>query len=149
MNLIALEARFATLPEGCVLRGTPATDANVADAERALGVELPAELRAYLRHFGWIVVDGTLVFGLGPDVLPYADLVQITRSERTEMSLALPPYLLPLSNDGSGNLHCIDLRPGPPQGSIVAWDHDRGADQKPELLAPTFEQWLRDLAGRS
>ncbi|EKR75569.1 hypothetical protein LEP1GSC041_1591 [Leptospira noguchii str. 2006001870] len=43
------------------------------------------------------------------------------------MNPKLPKYLIPVMNDGSGNLYCIDTRFVEP--FLVFWDHEIGKDQ--------------------
>lgn len=83
------------------------------------------------------------LFGLGADVPPYLSLTAMTRSEREEMSPSLPAHLIPLMNDGGGNLYCLDSRGGgePP---VVFWDHTAGARQEPAQVASDFTTWLAE-----
>lgn len=125
------------------LQGEGANADQIAAAERELDVKLVGSYRKFLQIFGWLEVDSTEVFGLGADVPKHLDLVAITQSERTEMRPRLRKNLVPVMNDGGGNLLCIDLTSGNNEGPpVVFWDHELGPDQEPELYAPTFEEWL-------
>lgn len=62
------------------------------------------------------------------------------------------PYWIPIASDGSGNLVCIDMAPGPSGtvGQIIDFDHET---LHRTVLAPSFETYVRDfvaevLAGR-
>jgi cell wall assembly regulator SMI1 len=51
------------------------------------------------------------------------------------------PCWLPLTYDGGGNHHCLDLHPGPKGqfGQIIAMWHD---DSPRPVVAPSFRAWL-------
>jgi hypothetical protein len=53
----------------------------------------------------------------------------------------LAQHLIPVMNDGSGNLYCLDtsVADEPP---IVFWDHEAGSDQTPEIESGSFASWL-------
>jgi hypothetical protein len=122
-------------------QGVSETEINTASAH--LGVPLAGGYRLFLRRFGWGGVGSIELFGLGADVPPYLSLTAMTRSEREEMSPALSAHLIPLMNDGGGNLHCLDSRvAGEPP--VVFWDHTAGAQQEPARVASDFIAWLTD-----
>lgn len=128
--------------------GQGADDAAVKQASDRLGVPLSGGYRRFLQHFGWGGVEDLELFGLGSDVPPFLNLIAMTESERSEMSPALPPHLIPVMNDGGGNLYCLDSRVAdePP---VVFWDHTAGEDQQPEHVAPDFVSWLSEEVGAS
>lgn len=123
--------------------GTGAKEEDILHAERALGVQLKGEYRQFLRAFGWGGVGSFELYGLGDDVPNYLDLVTITRSERYQMRPRLPLHLIPIMNDGGGNLFCLDVRRDEPP--IVLWDHERGEGQEAEQEASSFVEWLNSL----
>ena len=88
--------------------GRGATQAELDSAEARLGVQFRGGYRQFLSEFGWVGVGDLEIFGLGADVPSYLDLVELTLSERNEMSPALPPNLIPIHNDGGGNQYCLD-----------------------------------------
>ena len=122
-------------------QGVGETEINIVSAR--LGVNLAGGYRLFLQRFGWGGVESIELFGLGADVPPYLSLTAMTRSEREEMSPALPPHLIPLMNDGGGNLYCLDSRvAGEPP--VVFWDHTAGEQQEPTRVAPDFITWLTE-----
>lgn len=126
-------------------RGAP--DEEIDAASRRLGVALRGGYRDFLRRFGWGGVGSLELFGLGPDVPAWLDLVSVTESERSEAHPALPRTLVPLLNNGGGNLYCLEASaPGEPP--VVYWDHTRGEQQVPEPVAPDFSSWLADRLRR-
>jgi hypothetical protein len=126
-------------------RGVIEGEINAASAQ--LGVSLTGSYRLFLQRFGWGGVGSIELFGLGVDVPPYLSLTAMTRSEREEMSPALPRHLMPLMNDGGGNLYCLDSRvAGEPP--IVFWDHTTGEQQDPPQVASDFVAWLAERVER-
>ena len=124
--------------------GAGATLSDIEAAEHLLGLPIEGGYRHFLSRFGWGGAGAFELFGLGKDVPPYLDLVRLTLSERHEMHPRLAPHLLPLTNDGGGNLYCLDARiNGEPP--IVFWDHEIGPEQEPGLDAPNFAVWLGRL----
>lgn len=119
--------------------GAGVSDAAIAAAERALGVRIAGSYREFLRQFGWGSVAHWELFGLGGP--SHLSLVRITQSERMEMEPALPTYLLPILNNGGGDLYCLDtrVREEPP---VVLWVHEDGVEQVPEIVAQDFTSWL-------
>src|ERR1043165_3149 len=123
--------------------GDGVSPSMIADAEKRLGVTFPGALREYLRRFGWIELGHMEFFGLGGRIPPHLHLVDLTVSERSEGGVGLPDHLIPLLNDGGGNLYCIDVGHGS-GGQIVLWNHELSSRQAPRECAPTLEHWLSD-----
>lgn len=123
--------------------GRGASEHEILAASARLGVPLAGGYRRFLQRFGWGGVGALELFGLGSDVPPYLDLVALTESERTEMRPALPAYLIPLMNDGGGNLYCLDSR-GAGEPPVVFLDHTASEGQKPASVAPDFISWLAE-----
>ena len=127
--------------------GRGVSEEEIDAASLRLGLGLRGGYRHFLRHFGWGGVRSIELFGLGPDVPAWLDLVAVTESERSEMQPALPRMLVPLLNNGGGNLYCLDASaPGEPP--VVYWDHARGERQVPEPVAPDFVSWLTTRLSR-
>jgi hypothetical protein len=60
----------------------------------------------------------------------------------------LPGDLVPVMNDGGGNLTCLVVVSGDPDklGSVVLWDHETSPQTGPEGVHRSFCGWLSDLA---
>ncbi len=130
-------------------QGAGASADAIGAAERGLGVALIGGYRTFLERFGWLGVGSTEIYGLGTDVPKHVHLVDITLSERAEMHPRLRRNLIPVMNDGGGNLYCIDMTSGTDEDPpVVFWDHDLDADQEPERVSPSFEEWLYDRLSR-
>jgi cell wall assembly regulator SMI1 len=126
--------------------GKGATLKEVELAEIELGVKFPTDYAAFLKEFGWGGASHWEIYGLGSDVPRNVELVRLTLSERSEMSPRLPERLLPIYNDGFGNLSCLDtaaMKDG--RCPVVFWDHDQDEDQFPEIEANSFNDWLAAL----
>jgi hypothetical protein len=128
------------------LQGVGARPEDVAAAEAMLGVRILGGFRQFLQRLGWLVVGPIEIYGLGRDVPKHLNLIEITKSERTEMHPRLRPELIPVMNDGGGNLYCLDTAGcrAPENPPIVFWDHDSTPEQTPELIAGSFEEWLSE-----
>jgi cell wall assembly regulator SMI1 len=132
-------------PKECV---SGATDQEIANAERALGVRFPESYKAFLSRFGWAEIYYDTLYGLGPSVPPGYGLVKNALCERSEAEPLIPQHLVPVMNDGAGNNYCLDtsqLSSG--ECPVVFWDHEHedGSDQSPEQVSSSFDQWLIDL----
>lgn len=107
-----------------------------------LMLRITGSYRRFLHRFGWGGVGSFDLYGLGRGAPPYLHLVTVTQSERTEMRPRLPHNLLPLMNDGGGNLYCLDLSRIDTEPPVVYWDHEQPETQKPELVAADFATWM-------
>lgn len=117
---------------------------EIEDAERSLDLKIKGEFRSFIEEFGWGGVGHIDIYGLGDDTPQHLSIVRVTQSERTEMIPRLPENLLPIMNDGAGNLYCLDMgSTGEPR--VVFWDHTGGASQHPEEKGETFAIWLNGL----
>jgi hypothetical protein len=132
-------------PSKSLGRGVAEADINTASAR--LGVNLTGSYRLFLQRFGWGGIGSIELFGLGADAPPYLSLTAMTLSEREEASPALPVHLIPLMNDGGGNLYCLDSRMED-QPPVVFWDHTAGEQQEPVPVAPDFLVWLAERVAR-
>ncbi|WP_437523836.1 SMI1/KNR4 family protein [Sorangium sp. So ce726] len=138
MIIDELRVLFDESPSRLVGRG--ATDSEIVAAERQLGIKLSGEFREFLKIYGWGGILSVELHGLGSDVPSHLDLVRIAESERGEMSPRLPEHLVPIMNDGGGNIYCLDARFDEP--SVVLWDHEAGEDQEPSVEGARFGEWL-------
>jgi SMI1-KNR4 cell-wall len=141
MDFTELETQILSRPDR--MQGQGATASEIAGAESILATRFSAGFRAFLEHFGWLALEDVEIYGIGHGVPKHMNLIEITLSERTEMRPKLRQDLVPLMNDGGGNLYCLaPATESAGAGAIVFWDHDLGADQEPEIIAASFEEWL-------
>jgi len=155
-------------PEVAVGLGDGATEEQIAVAERKLGVALPEEVHAsYSIHDGQ-QTDRSLGGVVGGVFVPGGDFLSLARivDEWTVWKDLLDsstfdgiqsdpqpgikpdwwnPRWIPITYDGSGNHHCVDLDPAPggTVGQIITMWHDGG---EREVMAASFGEWLATLA---
>jgi cell wall assembly regulator SMI1 len=121
-----------------VAHGHGAKDDEIANAESALGVRFPDELREYLHRIGWID-HGMGYYGVGNDVPGKAlDLVENTRCEREDAEPSMQHHLVPILNNGGGDHWCVDTR----SGEVVRWNHELDEDQTPEFVDASLAAWM-------
>lgn len=123
--------------------GHGASEIEIVGAERRLCLNIQGSYRRFLSKFGWGGIKHIELYGLGTDVPPFLDLVRVTLSERNEMMPRLKHMLLPIMNDGGGNLYCLDMESRGP--NVVFWDHELGTNQTADVIAENFETWLWKL----
>src|SRR5581483_377733 len=115
--------------------GQGASSSEIQRAQDILGVIFPDDYAAFLREYGWASIGYWEIYGLGTDVPAYLNLIEVTLSERQEMEPNLPNTLIPLMNDGGGNLYCLDTSQCVDSiCQVVYWDHERGSHQQPEKV---------------
>ena len=103
----------------------------------------PRDYRRFLAEFGWAAVLHFEINGVGPDVPHHLDLVQVTLDERK--NFGLPPHLIPVMNDGGGNLYCFEGGRGGSNEQILFWDHETSHASGPTVVAESFSAWLERL----
>ena len=140
---LARRFREQALPhrEGAVFE--PATSAELAGAEEALGCRFPAS-------YGWFQLEfddwpqGPLdVYSVRRPQTGRYNIVGINQDERTDACSPLPPHLIAFSDNGGGDLCCFDtaaLQGG--ECPVVWWDHEGDETQEHEVAAPSFLDWL-------
>ncbi|WP_175494136.1 SMI1/KNR4 family protein [Herbiconiux ginsengi] len=120
-------------------RGNGATEAELSAAEMQIG-SIPQEFRQFLMDFGWVILGHYEVFGVGEGITARNDLVSETLNER---SYGRIPNLVPVMNDGAGNLYCVtqdSITPSPVLLSTL--------DSSPDYVVEQagFSSWLLNLA---
>lgn len=118
--------------------GGPASEAEVAAAERRLNASLPPDFREFLLRYCTALVEGYSIYGLRPEELimgPQQMLVEQTSLHRNTW---LPPHLkgmVAISADSAGN----PIGFLPDDVRVHVWDHDTGEIL---VLAESFDAWL-------
>ncbi len=123
---------------------------HIRDAESELCVVLPDSYRAFLGEFGWGRFAGWELYGLGVDVPASLHLPSVTLDERRRFLPLTPPHLIPILNNGAGDLYCLDtsrLMEG--ECPVVCWCHELEEDQIPYVEAPGFLPWLSEELDRA
>lgn len=125
-------------------QGTSTLEINKAENE--LGIKFPADYIQFLSQLGWCSIEDSEIFGIGSDVPFHLNLIKLTHSERTEAQPKLPFFLIPILNDGMGNLHCIDtqnIESG--KYPVVLFNHEDGSNQVMRRLAVSFCRYLQTI----
>ena len=126
-----------------VVTGKGVSEAAIRAAEKSLGNVIRGGYRLFLLEFGWGGSGDEVLFGLGKGVPRHLELVATASRERTEMVPRLRSDLVPLMNDGAGNLFCIDgSHRAPAEPTIVLWDHEFDEDQVPYEYGTDFCSWF-------
>jgi cell wall assembly regulator SMI1 len=129
----------------------PASGESIARFEERIGARMPAEMRAV-----YAVHDGGAGLLTLTEVLERWELIgSIERPEGDEDEEEIrtsgpvrPSWWeskwLPITEDGSGNAHCIDLRParGGRVGQVIAFYHD--GPERLVLASSLFEYLIRE-----
>jgi uncharacterized protein (TIGR02996 family) len=153
--------------------GPPATDEQFRAAEQAMGVELPEEVKdCYRIHDGQRVIPTPVgyashlrcipAFLYGEDWPGLADMVERWRGMKELLDGGTfakikgqprgpirsdwwHPKWLPLTEDHSGHMRCLDLAPkGRGRvGQVIYWCHD---DPSRGVLANSLPEWLTQFA---
>lgn len=117
--------------------------AQVIELENRLGVCLPNSYRMFLQTCGWLEIDPYEVYGWGDDVPPHLDVLRFTEWERYESGVPLPHHLIPIYNNGAGDLECLATHwMYENECPVVAWWHEDGGEQEPDIVAEDFADWL-------
>jgi cell wall assembly regulator SMI1 len=150
-----------TPPELARLR-LPASDTLIAEVEAAVGKPLPDDIRQWWKLTDGVSRRGTEVIPPSFTPLPCAaalDAQQLQLSFMAdepdrgeddglhgaagESTYYFHRLFLPIADDPSGDLLCIDLRSGPREGCIIRWDHQGGWQD--EFLWENVGDMLRDI----
>jgi cell wall assembly regulator SMI1 len=141
---------------------SPASDEDTGATEDHLGVAFPHGVRAaYLRHDGQRRDAPWMLYGwewlslarIEEEWSVWKDLLDGGEFDGLENDGDDPAVRtdwwneswIPLTYDGAGNHHCLDLAPGPRgiSGQIIEMWHDDGARA---VVAPSFEAWIARFA---
>lgn len=130
-----------------VAYGRGATSSEIETAERELGLKFPKSYREFLSKLGWLYCPFVTVCGLGADADWRTNLMAIVQSwwREVDADIRLPRNLIPVVDDGSGNVYCLDIsQMHESECPVVFWDHEsfEGADQVPVRVASNFYGWL-------
>lgn len=115
-----------------------AAEELIVDAEAALG-QLPVDYRHFLSAFGYASVGPDEIYGLGPDVPPYLNVLEITLAERRD-SPNFPSEGIVIFNDGGGNLYFLRNLKDEADSPVFVWFHDDPEDI--QIDSSSFSEWL-------
>lgn len=130
----------------------PASAEQVAGAERLLGVRFPSGYAQVLREFAGANGDAVFQFpessatgsiGLWLSPLPW-ERNSLWSTVSTWEEHELPESIVPIAEDGGGNLLCLDYR-GSKGPSVVFWFHELVGEDGLREVAPCFEAFMSTL----
>lgn len=98
----------------------PASEEQLTEMERAIGVRLPQSYRAFLREFGGGNYGLETFFSADPNSEWYLPL------KHGEASRYLPEGLLAFSDDGAGGYYVFQVLSGQAQEAVCYWNQDGG-----------------------
>lgn len=138
-----------------VTRPQPTSD-QISFVESLIGVKLPASYTEFLTFSNgghpeldtfYFEIEGlqdewnvNYFFCISSNPNAYGDVVWNYKRYQT----MIPEKVLPIADDGSGNLICLDLAK-PKKESVVLWVHDAFEHQL-RLVADSFEEFIDSLA---
>ena len=146
---------FGLLPVGSA-SFEPLDDGDVSRIESAFGATLPEAYRAFLTTYGESVINADLIFPTaGGGILPGVFFGRRIVEEARSMDERLPPRVVPINDDGGGNLICISLRDDT-YGAVMFQNHNVGPDpDHPDadqalmdtfyVMAPSFREFVLGL----
>jgi tetratricopeptide (TPR) repeat protein len=129
---------LARAPAGLVRPGPPATPADIAAAERALGRPIPESYTAFLRSFDGAELfhESVVLGGVGAGARSLVD------ANRPPMPPALAPGELVFAETSGGDRYAFDTA-APPR--VV---HVRAGSDERWLASASFPRWLDALMAR-
>ena len=142
-DIESLLDRVLAIPE--IERGTGATGREIEEAEQLLRLKIPLDYCVMLRRAGWLTIGHQEFWGLGPDVPKHLHLIRATQLWRTNQRLGLPGHLLPIKEDGAGNLFCLDCsHPHRNEHPIIFQSHDAEPANRSSFWAATLCEFVED-----
>jgi hypothetical protein len=148
----AVAREFLALAEsqGRPVLPQPATSADVAKAEQALGCRFPLSYQWFQCEFGDFLNGPLDIYSVKPIESPGRNIVSINLEERTAGDPPLPSSLIAFSDSGGGDFLCFDtsaISGSNPAGflagecPVVWWDLEGDISQTPERAGNTFLDW--------
>jgi len=129
----------------------PESEETLAEAEEQLGVALPKAYRQFMREVGPFISSGDLLRAVTAAELDVAEVSEFHAArDIAPATLAwrrskLPPELVTIASDGSGNQFCIRLsEPTRPAADAPVWIWRHESDTA-EQVAASFAGWLSQL----
>jgi hypothetical protein len=98
----------------------PASEQELEDVERSIGVRLPSSYRAFLREFGGGEFGFIVIFSADPDSEWYLP------NKQRKASRYLPEGFLAFSDDFAGGNYVFKVVEGEAQEAIFYWNTDGG-----------------------
>ena len=125
---------------------------HLEGAEVLLGIAFPASYKALMREFSG--ADGDAEFPVPGSEHPMGIGHWLSLSPWSELSIwtclatwsehELPSRLIPVGEDGGGNLICLDYRRSP-DPTVTLWFHELNGEDALWEITANFDAFLRSL----
>ena len=121
--------RLSTFLNKHKMRGTPATDEQIEQAEKVLNVKFSSDYIDFIKHFGraWADIE-IFAFEGNETVVGYTQSLREVHAETSENYA--------VADDGAGNPIMIN-----PKGEVLIFYHDNGEN---EILASSLEVFIKE-----
>lgn len=113
----------------------PASEQQLEDVERAIGVRLPPSYRAFVREFGGGSFGMSIIFSADPDSEWYLP------KQQREAARYLPDGLLAFSDDFAGGNYVFKVANGEAQEAAFYWNTDGGESSTEFKDIMEFVSW--------
>ena len=154
VDVVLESLRFLSDQRGCDEPTPEPTDAQVAEAQRLLGVKLPPSYLEFIDKAGLLMpCDWDLYWVGGPEMTVRRNIVVANEVERAHEDCPLPPHLIAFFDDGSTDQYCFDTRErelvdgeDPLEYPVLLWDRDQGPEQADKgvvYVADDFLDWAK------
>ena len=131
--------KLRSLNEGVPDPAVLPTEADVKNAEEALGVKFPPSYVKYQLEYADISFGQYELYHLFEDG-SYLDLIKEVKEARASNKLG--EHLLPFVED-NGDYFCFDLRSGAPEYEVVYWSHNGTTGERWNNFLDWVEQcWI-------
>jgi hypothetical protein len=104
----------------------PATEGEILDVERRLGVKLPDKFKAFLMEFG----GGDFALEVIYSATPGSQFYLPAKADFAHQ--VLPGSFVPISDDGAGGYYVLEVRDGLASEEVHYFDSDSGEVQPTE-----------------
>lgn len=125
-----------------------ASDETIASVERTLGFRFPEDYKALLRRHDGGVFAGARLFNLAPDgnfrVLA-SEMQKIETYLGEELPKVATREMIPVGDDGGGNLFLLDLRAADANSCpVLKWGHEALNGKEPGVAANSIREFVED-----
>ncbi|MCP4325787.1 MAG: SMI1/KNR4 family protein [Alteromonadales bacterium] len=118
---------------------------EIESVENELGVKLPDSYCAFQLKLGDFDEGFLDIYSVRSPQDGNINIAGITRMEQNECEPKMPQHLIPFSDNGGGDSYCFDTSdPNKSECRVVFWDHTASEDQKPEIVACDFLEWIEN-----
>lgn len=126
--------RLSTFLKENEMLGTPATDEQIEQAEKELGIKFSADYIDFIKHFGGAYAGLSIHAFINGKAIGKETVIELTNALRISHPEVSNTYVI--SDDGSGNPIMINSK-----GEVLIYYHD---DEESEVLASSLEKYIEE-----